>query len=99
MKICLNLLIVLSVMIFGWMMLVFSFIHMYNYPDHIYTYDSGNQPTSSQIMLRIAIPKKIAKYIKCCGYSDGAVVFGDARPVYTRLVIASIKFHRIDDFQ
>lgn len=97
MKIRLDLLIVLSVMILSWMMLVFRFIHMYNYPYYIYTYDSGNQPTSSQIMHLVAIPKKIANYIKCCGYNDGAVVYGDARPVSTWLVVASVTLHRIDD--
>jgi hypothetical protein len=91
MKILSSLAIVLPVMVVGWMILIFSFISMYSFPDHIYTYDSGNQPRLSQLMMQIAVPKKIPKYIKCCGYSNGAVIVGDARPVSTQLVVSSIR--------
>lgn len=66
MKKRLKLIMAVSVMFFGWIMLIFNFnlIHIYNYPDYIYTYDSKNQPTSSQLILRNIFPKKIANYIK-----------------------------------
>lgn len=64
MKTRLKLIMAVSVMFLGWIILIFNFIHRYNCPDYIYTYDSKNQPTSSQLILRNIIPKKIANYIE-----------------------------------